>query len=171
MEQRELKFKFVIDNKELSGAYSLDDIIKHATTDEEILEAMEPKCDSGTCFTESQNHCDCSPQYDQSEVTGRVQYTGLQDTEGREIYEDDVVSFTYWWFDGAERDSILTGTIVYSNEAMSFQLKGVKNKEWEQFTGYENNTEYLTPFSELNFVDADFQVIGNIRENPELLTA
>ena len=98
-----------------------------------------------------------------------MQFTGLTDSGGVEIYEGDIVEFTYWWFDGNEAESKLTGTIVYSNELMSFQLKGIKNKEWERHTGYENDQEYLTAFSELNFTEADFEVIGNIHENSELL--
>ena len=97
------------------------------------------------------------------------QYTGLKDSEGKDIYEGDIVDFTYWWFDGNVAESHLIGTIVYSDHSMSFQLKGIKNKEWESFTGYENDSEYLTPFSELNFDDADFEIIGNIYENSELL--
>ena len=98
-----------------------------------------------------------------------MQYTGIKDVNGVEIYDGDIVQFTYWWFDGNEAESTLTGLIVYSAHSMSFQLKGVKNKEWERHTGYENDTEYLTPFSELNFDEAAFKVIGNIHENPELL--
>jgi uncharacterized phage protein (TIGR01671 family) len=99
------------------------------------------------------------------------QYTGLTDTNGKKIFEGDIVRFIWWWFDGAERESELTGTIVYSSDNMSFQLKGVKNKEWRDFVGAdEHDMDYLTPFSELNFCDADFEVIGNIHDNPELLT-
>lgn len=100
-----------------------------------------------------------------------MQFTGLKDSEGADIYEGDIIKFTYWWFDGNEAESTLTGGIVYSDYSMSFQLKGVKNKEWEQHTGCLNDTEYLTPFSELTFEEADFLVVGNIYENPNMLTA
>ena len=104
---------------------------------------------------------DCFPIADQ--------FTGVKDANGVEVYEGDVVNFTYWWFDGNPTESYLTGHIVYSESSMSFQLKGVKNKEWERHTGYENDSDYLTSFSELNFEEADFEVIGNIHQNPELL--
>ena len=93
-----------------------------------------------------------------------MQYTGFKDKNGKEIYEGDIVRFTYWWFHGNECESAFTGQIIYSNENMSFQLKGIKNEEWEKYTGYENDIEYLTPFSELNFDEADFEIVGNIYE-------
>lgn len=97
------------------------------------------------------------------------QFTGLRDANGVHIHEGDIVQFAVWWFDGAEQQSILTGLIVYSNDNMSFQLRGARNKDWEFFTGHVGDAEYLTPFSELNFEDADFTVIGNIHEHPHLL--
>ncbi len=98
------------------------------------------------------------------------QFTGRKDMDGVEMYENDIVLFTYWWFDGNIAESNLTGTIVYSDDLMSFQLKGVINEEWQKFTGYENDSTYLTPFSELYFEEADFKVIGNIYQHPELLS-
>jgi len=96
-----------------------------------------------------------------------MKYTGRNDVEGNEVFESDIVQFTYWWFDGNIAESTLTGTIIYSDACMSFQLKGVKNKEWQKHTGHEN--DYLTPFSELDFEDADFLVIGNIYQDSHLL--
>ena len=102
-------------------------------------------------------------------IVSRRQSTGLTDKNGKDIYEGDIIMFTYWWFDGNECESNLTGTIVYSDHSMSYQLKGVKNKELESHTGFNNDSEYLTPFSELNFDQADFEVIGNIYEHSHLL--
>lgn len=97
-----------------------------------------------------------------------LQCTGQTDSEGTDLYEGDVIQFSYWWFDGAERESLLTGVIVYSKDHMSYQMKGVKNKEWQEHTG-ENDDDHLTPFSELNFQESDFRSLGNIHQNPELL--
>lgn len=91
-----------------------------------------------------------------------MQYTGLKDTEGKEIYEGDIVSFTYWWFDGSERETELTGTIVYEPERLAFALRGIKNQEWLKHVGAnDSDTESFATF---RFEKDDFKVIGNIYE-------
>lgn len=95
-----------------------------------------------------------------------MQWTGLQNSQGVDIYEGDIVMFTYWWFDGNHAESQLTGELVYLPDCMSFGLKGVKNKEWLQHVGGESDT---ASFATWLFEEADFQVIGNIHEHPELL--
>tara|TARA_R110000787_G_scaffold223552_1_gene331898 strand:+ start:234 stop:707 length:474 start_codon:yes stop_codon:yes gene_type:complete len=97
------------------------------------------------------------------------QFTGLFDKNGVKIFEGDIIQFTYWWFDGEEQQSILTGELIYSEDLISFQLKGVRNSVWEKHNGYQDDCEYLVPFATLNFDEADFEVIGNIYLNPELI--
>lgn len=100
-----------------------------------------------------------------------MQFTGVRDTECREIYEGDIVTFTYWWFDGAgHADSQLTGDVVYIENQMSFGLHGVKNREWLRHIGGEgHDTPDTAPFALWMFDEADFAVVGNIHEHPELL--
>ena len=96
-----------------------------------------------------------------------MQYIGLKDSNGVEICEGDIVEFTYWWFDGNAAESQLTGEIVYLTDCMSFGLKGVKNKEWLAHIGGSDSD--TAAFATWLFEGADFSVLGNIHESPELL--
>lgn len=69
-----------------------------------------------------------------------MQYTGLKDKNGKEIYEDDVI----------EEDSGLYYQIIFENGCF----------------GYFNNP---TRLCENSIEEYDIKIIGNIYENPELL--
>lgn len=90
--------------------------------------------------------------------------TGLKD-----IWEKDIVEFTYWWCDGAEQQSILKGEIIYIPESLSFGLRGVKNKDWLRHIGADEFSSDTAPFAFWNFSEADFEVIGNTIDHPALL--
>jgi uncharacterized phage protein (TIGR01671 family) len=76
-----------------------------------------------------------------------MQYTGLKDKNGKEIYEGDVVK-GYWWEKGKSHRHI--GRVDYVMNA--FKVRGVK-----QYLGFDDG---LNP---------SYEIIGNIYENPELL--
>lgn len=72
-----------------------------------------------------------------------MQYTGLKDEYGDEIYEGDIVKFLNGIFE-----------VIWCNEKASFMLKNKEYKEFLSFV-YENNNE--------------MEIVGNIYENPELI--
>ena len=108
-------------------------------------------------FTKRTNNC---PRYIIE------QYTGIKDSKGIDIYEGDIVEFTWWWFDGNEQETQLTGVMNF--EYGSFILSKIENDFFQDHTGYKKGEGKIW-FGELTFDDADFEVKGNIHQNPELL--
>lgn len=83
-----------------------------------------------------------------------MQYTGLHDKNGKEIYEEDVVKITN------KNSKVipikpLIAQIVWSEEYLAYILITTSVKD-----AFENLGDYI---------DYDIEVIGNIFDNPELL--
>ena len=72
-----------------------------------------------------------------------LQFTGLKDNGGQELYEADVIKFN----DGIDD---IYGLISYDDEDGSYRVS------------YENITEHLSD------LEGDFEIVGNIFENPDL---
>ena len=72
-----------------------------------------------------------------------LQFTGLKDNGGQELYEADVIKFN----DGIDD---IYGLISYDDEDGTYRVS------------YENITEHLSER------EGDFEIIGNIFENPDL---
>ena len=93
------------------------------------------------------------------------QYTGMKDNNGKEIYEGDIVDWTFFYKaycngGAVEQDTIITGIIEWYQGG--FILKVINN-----------DIEYAGQYSisGLNTdTESDAEVKGNIHDNPELLT-
>ncbi|PDZ49756.1 hypothetical protein CON07_20010 [Bacillus sp. AFS094611] len=77
-----------------------------------------------------------------------MQYTGLKDKNGDEIFVGDVVDTIY-------NGELFTGVVVYDESELGF--KATNGKE-----NYGSSFQYLPCCEEV-------EIIGNIHENPELL--
>lgn len=90
------------------------------------------------------------------------QFTGLKDENGKEIYEGDIIEFSYDEFIGNFDTKVAKGTIEFTNGTFiikTFEIEGkrVKDTDYEEwFLLYTVNTGTL-------------KVIGNVHENLELL--
>lgn len=80
------------------------------------------------------------------------QYTGLKDKNRKEIYEGDIIEFSYDVFVGNFDTLIEKGQIVFTDGAFYIEL--LDKDEW--FLLYSVNIDTI-------------EIIGNIYDNPELL--
>ena len=89
-----------------------------------------------------------------------MQYTGLKDSTGKEIYEGDIVEVTN------KHNSYRDDKFVVTFEYWCFCLKTHKTTSFEKAVGFRQ----LMPDAKVHMMDEPIlKVIGNIYENPELL--
>lgn len=96
----------------------------------------------GDCW---EDFAEVAEQYEVDSATVG-QYTGLNDNNGKEIYEDDIINYVYCGFDRR-------GAVRYENNLCGFDFID-KEGMITIISSYEART---------------YCIIGNIHDNPELL--
>ena len=94
-------------------------------------------------YTEDDNLFNENYKTAESKNIELLQFTGLKDNGGQELYEADVIKFN----DGIDD---IYGLISYDDEDGTYRVS------------YENITEHLSD------LEGDFEIVGNIFENPDL---
>lgn len=85
------------------------------------------------------------------------QYTGLKDENGKEIYEGDIIEFSYDMFVGNFDTFIAKGKVVFEEGAFYVEVfENERTTKDEAYLLYSINLDTI-------------ELMGNIYDNPELL--
>ena len=111
------------------------------------------------------------------EALSVMQFTGIIDWKGVEIYEHDIIRFNYFYkgmggnMGVTENEHELTGVVVWYEHGWG--LDQIVGKHWQEYTGYaphEGKAKLIAiwAMNEGEIHDESFLKIGNIYETPEL---
>jgi uncharacterized phage protein (TIGR01671 family) len=150
---REIKFRaWDIENNEMLF-FKFDELTRPGDKDGDFWDGYDGKRNASLNFINLEknntgyNHTDFNSRFD----CELMQFTGLHDKNGKEIYEGDIMKLQYplnYGYAGIHNKEILV-TISFDSGCFWFTGDGYTDCNWHFYNEYE--------------------VIGNIYENPELL--
>lgn len=122
-------------------------------------------------------HSDYNGEEVEEETIG--QYINLNDRKGHRIFEGDIIKFHYFYQSlGAnlgvqESEHSLLGKVVWVE--FGWGIDAIKGEHWQGYTGFQSGEGEcsileLYSMNQSSIHEESFEVIGNIYENPELLT-
>lgn len=159
---RDIKLKFVFKHPEsgqiiISRSYMIDELVDqdnlHTTYD------IQEECCVCGCKPEGETNvveCNCSDYYDKFELIDRIEWSGILDKRGVEIYEGDIVEYS------KDNHEVMFGEHegpgdYHDFDAYGFYLSKIKIPS------------FIHERSLLPFMSKDCVVIGNRFQNTELL--
>lgn len=150
-----LKFRVYFKGSDYAKAGYADltrtDVIFSLRTDGQIVRDIIYECQMEEHKGES-----CHVPYTPDNNLYDIQFcTGMKDKNGKLIYEGDILKCYYIDSDTDKLEYDFMKA-VFNEETCAFALVGLKTKNYEYFTDTE-------------FISDEYEVIGNIYENQELL--
>ena len=133
-----------------NGRWVEGDLVRHYENQRRFIAQEQMAYTYSMCGIDrlvSERYCEIDP-----ESVG--QYTGLNDKNGKEIYEDDICTAN--WYDYEEPNHTTTGVIEFCEGWIAYWLADYESETFEELNGH-------------GCYCWDIEVIGNIYENPELL--
>lgn len=108
----------------------------------------------------------------QKYIKALMQYTGLKDKNGREIYEGDIIAakFRHEYIDRVRWDGPpdIVGEVFWDFNGFRLKAVGEKDRRFASFDEIQDS-KYFNEMLQMN--RSQSEVIGNIYENPGLLEA
>lgn len=96
-----------------------------------------------------------------------MQYTGLKDKNGKEIYERDIVHKISWYAnERMGKDWEVTGDVYYKKGIYFVRCSVFEGDQWNGGLVHKKLAEVVSDFEPEEF---SCEIIGNIYENPELM--